>query len=182
MADAWKYHQSQVGAINDFTAGVKDLLGQSKALTAEFGKTLNPDTMAAAYGQDAISAHDNATAGASRQLARFGINPASGAWQGMSNSRALARAAIDAGARNRGRLDALTQGAKLKMDLLGGQSYALRGLGDVASMWGDMASSAAAISQLNGAGGGRTSPFLPLSLSGKTMTAFSPQTGRYVTR
>lgn len=151
--DARKYHDLQVAAVNQYQSFLDKATGDVDKLSAEWGNKLNPDTMAAAYGQDAVSAHDNATAGAQRTLARFGINPASGAWQGMENSRALARAALDAGARNRGRWDAMRDGFRMLADLQNMRLGVGRGYGDIASMWGDFAAPAAESAALGGGGG-----------------------------
>lgn len=62
---------------------------------------------------DVTSAFDNASAQQGRQMARMGINPSSGKSLAMNNETSIARAVAGAGAANRARTDARTEGYSL---------------------------------------------------------------------
>lgn len=148
-----EYHQKQLDAMGSFESAISGMSGLISEAKLERDK-VSPERLAAMFGRDAVSAHDSATDAGRRNMARYGMNPASGAWAGMENSRALARAAIDAGARNRGRVQGLEMGFNMLNTISGMQSNMARGYGDLASMWGDFAAGKANADNLGGANGG----------------------------
>ena len=110
-----------------------------------------PSEYAGMAAVDSNKSYDEALGIQNRNLSRMGINPNSGRFAGLQQKWALARAAAEAGARTRGRLNAENLQFSRLGQTAGTFGNAVSGLRGVASDYGDLASG---VGQLMGLSGG----------------------------
>lgn len=160
------YHKSQLTAVGEYESRLKQQDNDLTGMRELYSQYMSPDDMAGVYGIDATTSFDVSTDEARRNLSRYGLDPSSGAFGAMENNRAMGRAAIEAGAKTKGRWDSVKNGMALQSELQRLSSNIGSGYMNLASAWGDFAADSNYQSNLEnglfnqgGSGGGSRSSY-----------------------
>jgi len=127
--------EKYLGSAGSGASSALGLAGQQKTIASRY-----PAEYANMAAVDSNQSYDEALGIQNRNMSRMGINPNSGRFAGLQQKWALARAAAEAGARTRGRLNAENLQFSRLGQTAGTYNNATSSLRGVASDYGDISS------------------------------------------